>query len=111
MTPGPDASTTAASNQITAAPSSGLYTPYLTFVLPNTTVVSALLPRPSSTRVSPMATPVVPLPQTTQAGDSTGMRSETQKSDANSGRVDFERLKFRLVFILWPALVGITMAL
>jgi hypothetical protein len=28
-----------------------------------------------------------------------------------SKRVDLEKVKFRLVFILWPALIGITMAL
>jgi hypothetical protein len=28
-----------------------------------------------------------------------------------AGRIDIEKLKFRVVFILWPALLGVTMAL
>jgi hypothetical protein len=31
--------------------------------------------------------------------------------DSSSKRVNLEKIKFRLVFILWPALIGISMAL
>ncbi|KAI0049772.1 hypothetical protein FA95DRAFT_1488550 [Auriscalpium vulgare] len=37
-------------------------------------------------------------------------KDATQKNGAG-GHVDVEKLKFRLVFILWPALIGISMAL
>ena len=97
-------------NQTTPAPDA-FYTPYLTLVLPNTTVTSALAPRPTSSRAYAVATPVTPLAQG-QVGDAqTHAGDAMQKSDAGSGRVDLERLKFRMVFILWPTLVGITMAL
>ncbi|KAG1732847.1 uncharacterized protein EDB91DRAFT_1348938 [Suillus paluster] len=36
--------------------------------------------------------------------------SGNSKSSA-AGRIDIEKLKFRVVFILWPALLGVTMAL
>ncbi|KAG1874816.1 hypothetical protein F4604DRAFT_1955217 [Suillus subluteus] len=32
-------------------------------------------------------------------------------SSSAAGRIDIEKLKFRVVFILWPALLGVTMAL
>lgn len=43
-------------------------------------------------------------------------RQQNQNSAGSSGSwqrnaVDMERLKFRMVFILWPLLIGVTMAL
>ncbi|KAF7792656.1 hypothetical protein EIP86_003753 [Pleurotus ostreatoroseus] len=114
LTPGPHTpgAALANANQTTPAPDA-FYTPYLTLVLPNTTITSALAPRPTSSRAYAVATPVTPLDQS-QVGDArthTDGAMQRQRSDAGSGRVDLERLKFRMVFILWPALVGITMAL
>ena len=102
------------SNQ-TADMSDGFYTPYLTLVLPNATIVSTLAPQRTSTRPSPTAPPV-----STDDENTYLHAHEPQSNNAARGswignslgrRIDFERLKFRLVFIIWPALVGITMAM
>ena len=91
----------------------GLYTPYLTLVLPNTTIVSALPAHSVTSKVStPTVAPITP------EDEQAYLHSHTPNSDANvspansiNHRIDFERLKFRIVFILWPAIVGITMAI
>lgn len=95
----------------TSSAADALYTPYLTLVLPNTTTVSALAPQRTSARPAPTAPPV-------SADDESAYlhaHGETQSSGAAGTalgrRIDFERLKFRLVFIIWPAVVGITMAM
>lgn len=115
LTPGAPLSVNASSNTnastTTATANPNLYTPYLTLVLPDTTVVSALSPRPASATPRPAASPV------SSADEEEYLKHDFahgQASDAGAGaaqRIDLERLKFRLVFILWPALVGITMAL
>ena len=97
--------------QTTQMPVGSLYTPYLTLVLPNTTIVSALAPRPT---VAPANAGIPPVTEEEAAEHSKhdGQRPQTSDAGGNAGqRIDLERLKFRLVFILWPALVGITMAL
>ncbi|KAI0777580.1 hypothetical protein BD413DRAFT_517992 [Trametes elegans] len=80
-------------------------TPRLTLVLPDATVVSMLKPTPVMARATATAPPLSIAeddPRTiTQAGAALGKRST----------LDMERLKFRLVSIFWPALVGISMAL
>ena len=102
------------SNQTTLAPDD-LYTPYLTIVLPNTTSVTTLAPTRASARPSPTASPV-------SADDENAYlhAHDPQSNSAIGGssfgsslgrRIDLERLKFRLVFIIWPAVVGITMAI
>lgn len=40
-----------------------------------------------------------------------GSSSKAKGAAATNGRIDVEKLKFRMVFIIWPALVGISMAL
>ncbi|KAH7925236.1 hypothetical protein BV22DRAFT_1195311 [Leucogyrophana mollusca] len=60
----------------------------------------------SSSKSSPPAYTAPPL----RPGD-VGFQPGSQQSK-NAGRhIDIEKVKFRLVFILWPALIGITMAL
>lgn len=122
LTPGSSSSSSSASNgtatfarpnQTTTDPSISMYTPYLTLVLPNATITSALAPRPTVVK-PPMAG--APVSNDEEAEYLKHDHAQIQQtSDAGGGtaahRVDLERLKFRLVFILWPALVGITMAL
>lgn len=116
LTPGSSSSsnntttTFARPNQTTTDPSISMYTPYLTLVLPNATITSALAPRPT------VAKPPMGAPPVSNDEEAEYLKHDHQQiqqtSDAGGGhRVDLERLKFRLVFILWPALVGITMAL
>lgn len=93
-------------NQTTPS-ADGLYTPYLTLILPNATSVSALLPVSTSIKLSPTAPAV-----SSEEEDAYLHAHDGQPVTSGAERtIDFERLKFRLVFILWPALVGITMAL
>lgn len=94
-------------NQTTAPDE--LFTPYLTLVLPNATVTSALQPVRTSARPTPTRPPI--------SSDEEDAYLHAQSPQYIAGaspvghRIDFEKLKFRLVFILWPALIGITMAL
>ncbi|EKM48461.1 uncharacterized protein PHACADRAFT_266345 [Phanerochaete carnosa HHB-10118-sp] len=101
----------AADNQTTTA--RALYTPYLTLVLPNTTLVSALAPQPRTSALSPTATPVSADDESAyrRAHEPHGASSSSGAAGGRHAVVDFERLKFRLVFILWPAVVGLTMAM
>ena len=88
-----------------------LYTPYLTLVLPDTTVVSALSPRPTPPR-PPSNGPPVSVEEENEFRKHDSAAAQINDAGGMAGqRIDLERLKFRLVFILWPALVGITMAL
>ncbi|KAG2360822.1 hypothetical protein BDR07DRAFT_1608322 [Suillus spraguei] len=43
--------------------------------------------------------------------DDIGNVNQPSRSAGSAGRIDIEKLKFRVVFILWPALLGVTMAL
>lgn len=94
-------------NNQTTSGADGLYTPYLTLILPNATSVSALQPVSTSIKLAPTAPAVSSEEEDAylHAHDGLPVTSSAERT------VDFERLKFRLVFILWPALVGITMAL
>ncbi|KAG0702625.1 hypothetical protein DFH29DRAFT_490849 [Suillus ampliporus] len=62
----------------------------------------------SSPSPSPTSIVIPPL----RPGD-VGNINQPSGNSRNSagGRIDIEKLKFRLVFILWPALLGVTMAL
>ncbi|KAG2125693.1 hypothetical protein DEU56DRAFT_824592 [Suillus clintonianus] len=44
-------------------------------------------------------------------GDVSNVNQPSGNSRNSGGRIDIEKLKFRVVFILWPALLGVTMAL
>lgn len=88
----------------------GLYTPYLTVVLPNATSVSALAPLRTTARPSPSVAPVSPDEEDAYL-HSHGQSTNNAAGFSLGGSIDLERLKFRIVFVLWPALVGITMAL
>lgn len=99
----------ASSNQSNSMPD-GFYTPYLTLVLPNATTVSALPPQPTSAKHTPALAPI------TEEQEEAYLHSHDSLPSTGGGtsvahRIDFERLKFRVVFIFWPALIGITMAL
>ncbi|KAI0795003.1 hypothetical protein C8Q75DRAFT_748511 [Abortiporus biennis] len=75
----------------------------LTLGLPNSTYTTPSA-QPSNT-VSPIAD------QQQDSGDSSDGIPNQSGSSIAGRRVDMEKIKFRLVFILWPALIGISMAL
>ncbi|CAL1710977.1 unnamed protein product [Somion occarium] len=97
-----------------------LFTPIVTFVLPDTTVVSQLsptymTPRPTNTIPSSMYSSYSPVGVEGNTiiqveAEPTGI-VRSNDAAAAAGRMDIEKLKFRVVFILWPALIGLTMAL
>ncbi|KIJ16165.1 hypothetical protein PAXINDRAFT_113943 [Paxillus involutus ATCC 200175] len=66
----------------------------------------------SSNRSSEPSTVVVP---PSRPGDVGGQQqsqgSRQAKSNSAGRRIDIEKIKFRLVFVIWPVLMGITMAL
>ncbi|OJT13457.1 hypothetical protein TRAPUB_9987 [Trametes pubescens] len=87
------------------APTVTYITPALTLVLPDATIVSMLKPtlvtlRPSAT-APPLSTEQAAPPSSLQKG----------AAMATLPTLDIERFRFRIVFILWPALVGISMAM
>nr|VWO97994.1 Uncharacterized protein [Ganoderma boninense] len=81
--------------------------PKLTVTLPTTTSVKSIAYSPS--QASGFAPPIASLendprmPPTKAGSAAAGLRKRPT--------VDLERLKFRFVFIFWPTLIGITMAL
>ena len=91
-----------------AAPSLVYITPRVTFVLPDATVVSTLKPTlstppPSVATPPPTSTPEAS-PQRARSGAAAmGLRKRPP--------VDLEGLKFRFVFVFWPTVIGLTMAL
>ena len=108
--------------------SASLYTPLMTLVLPDTTVTSALTPTtpknvPSSgagnggmaqAAAAAEPTPTVSLPAVVAEPAEHGgtISAPGRKSvSSSSRRVDMEKVKFRIVFILWPVLIGVSMAL
>lgn len=86
----------------------GVMQPFLTLVLPNVTITSRLLP----TSTIAAATTIY-ASSLNDHGDGLNQihYNGVGESATRSKRIDLEKLKFRLVFILWPALIGITMAL
>ena len=91
-----------------SAPNLVYITPEITLVLPNTTVVSTLKPTlaatASTTTAPPMTiTPPPDPPRQASSAQAVGVRKRPT--------VDLERLKFRFVFIFWPTIIGLTMAL
>ena len=102
-------------NFISTNPPSRIYTadfaitntPDTTLVLPNATTVSEI----AQTSNIVTATTIYADPLRNGQGD-TGLNKIHNGAGASaSKRVDLEKIKFRLVFILWPALIGISMAL
>ncbi|KAG1730719.1 hypothetical protein EDD22DRAFT_973951 [Suillus occidentalis] len=83
----------------------------LFFQATNTPSLSAPAPTPSGSGTptpSPTNNAVPPL----RPGDVGNINQPSSNSrNAAAGRIDIEKLKFRVVFILWPALLGVTMAL
>lgn len=57
------------------------------------------------------AQPTSTLPPITPEEEADYLHKHHASTSGATGVLDYERLKFRLVFILWPAIVGITMAL
>ena len=109
-------SSSTASKRPSGTGGASLYTPHLTLVLPGTTITSALAPRPPTASPTPTASAVsVEDESEFEKHDSPQeVRQVAQKTSSGAGRlggIDLERLKFRLVFIFWPTLVGISMAL
>ncbi|KAH7907446.1 hypothetical protein BJ138DRAFT_1129162 [Hygrophoropsis aurantiaca] len=68
--------------------------------------VTSSLASSSSTAIPPTTYTAPPL----RPGD-IGYVPKSQQQKSAGRRIDIEKVKFRLVFILWPALIGITMAL
>lgn len=110
-------------NAVDIAPSQGvnanLTIEQLTLVLPETTFVSFLATRtstPASAATTVYADPLEGqsggsgLNKPNSAGRRMGFLNGPSAFDWMK-RVDTEKLKFRMVFIAWPALVGISMAL
>ena len=101
------------------------YPPAVTFVLPDTTITSHLSP----TYVTPLPTsstkPTSTFSPSADQSSSTFIEVEarptsyaitnnaasTTSAQGTGSKLDWERLKFRIVFILWPAMIGLTMAL
>lgn len=76
----------------------------LTLVLPSTTIVSQLPPTPNIVASSTVIAD--PLPSGGGAGG-TGLNHVWNGGiSARSKKFDMEKFKFRLVYIVWPALVG-----
>ncbi|THH31661.1 hypothetical protein EUX98_g2547 [Antrodiella citrinella] len=119
------------SGTTTTTTSVSLYTPVMTLVLPDTTILSTLAPttpRPTpTTPASPLAAAAVTTATATTATPAVviqdqpegpperggpGIGGRRKSSSATSTRrVDMEKVKFRVVFILWPVLIGLSMAL
>ncbi|KAI0635068.1 hypothetical protein C8Q77DRAFT_674370 [Trametes polyzona] len=92
-----------------SAPTVTYITPALTLVLPDATVVSMLKPTPVTLRPSATTPPL-----STEDHDDYHDDIQTGSAAANLGKrpiLDMERFKFRMIFVFWPALVGMTMAL
>ncbi|KAJ7312955.1 hypothetical protein DFH08DRAFT_973160 [Mycena albidolilacea] len=82
--------------------------PLLTLVLPTTTLVTEL--RAAATVAA--ATTVYAGPLSNQAGGAGDLNRVHQPNSANPRkRSEYPNAKLRLLFIVWPALVGISMAL
>ncbi|EJF63929.1 hypothetical protein DICSQDRAFT_167975 [Dichomitus squalens LYAD-421 SS1] len=84
-------------------------TPKLTVVLPGTTTTSTSQSMPTTLEPSMTAPPISNLD-----GGQHMAHGKTGSAAAGLRKrptVDLERLKFRFVFIFWPTLIGITMAL
>ena len=93
-----------------SAKSISYVTPKLTIVLPNATTTSTLEPMPATTTEPLMTAP----PISSLDGGQHMAHGKTGSAAAGLRKrptVDLERLKFRFVFIFWPTLIGITMAL
>ncbi|KIK95789.1 hypothetical protein PAXRUDRAFT_355644 [Paxillus rubicundulus Ve08.2h10] len=65
----------------------------------------------SSNRSSEPSTVVVPPSRPGNVGGQQPQGARQAKSNSAGRRFDVEKIKFRLVFVIWPVLMGITMAL
>ncbi|KAJ7100782.1 hypothetical protein B0H15DRAFT_461027 [Mycena belliarum] len=79
--------------------------PRLTMILPGSTIVSELAP----TAKVAAATTISAGPLPASGGGGAGLNHVHSPSGANPGKV--QRARHRLVFLVWPALIGISMAL
>lgn len=64
-----------------------------------------------STTFTPTTMIYSPTPAVTNADPLAGLGGPVAHAHNANKSVDLEKAKFRLVFILWPTLIGITMAL
>lgn len=112
-------SNTETSTSILSIPSGAVpYTPAVTFVLPDTTMTSHLAPtymtpQPTATnKPSTSFSPYAGGSQTTVIEvEAKPTRLANSATSWTGTRLDWEKMKFRVVFILWPAMIGLTMAL
>ncbi|KAI0079796.1 hypothetical protein K474DRAFT_1638964 [Panus rudis PR-1116 ss-1] len=74
------------------------------------TYPTSSLPNSSKPPSSQETTPVSSFGSSDGEGQARS-RPLTSNSGPASKRIDYEKLKFRIVFILWPAVIGLTMAL
>lgn len=113
-----DTPTTTSTSSLSLPPGAVPYTPAITFVLPDTTVTSHLAP----TYMTPQPTvgnrPVSSYSPSAGGSETTFIEVEARPTGymnsnnaAPGSRFDWERIKFRVVFIIWPAMIGLTMAL
>jgi hypothetical protein len=91
-------------NETTVSNSTEAQPVLLTLVLPNTTIISSLAPTPSR-QLTASATVYADSPRNGRFHNGAGKRA------TRNPRIDLEKVKFRIVFILWPAMVGTLMAL
>jgi hypothetical protein len=71
--------------------------------LPSVSVSEAESPEPTSIAIPPL--------HPSDVGNTTQPSPAGKNKNSAPGGLDTEKLKFRLVFILWPAVLGITLAL
>ncbi|KZT18412.1 hypothetical protein NEOLEDRAFT_1143432 [Neolentinus lepideus HHB14362 ss-1] len=93
------------------APSNDMQPFFLTLVMPNSTVVSELPLRPSPTPVTTYYAGEEHYNSSPGPGQFQPKNKPYSASLSRSAVVDLEKLKFRIIFILWPALMGITMSI
>ncbi|KAI0700337.1 hypothetical protein BC835DRAFT_1328467 [Cytidiella melzeri] len=107
----------------TTAPFKGSNGPKQDSLAPTTPNTTAGISRTGTATLLPHTTPSSSYPQPSASSTIPPISAEEEEdflrhhrgphSSAGSAIlcVDYERLKFRLVFIIWPAVIGITMAL
>lgn len=79
-------------------------------LLPSYTA-SSTIPSSSSSRPSSTLPPISPEDEDDYLRHHRPGAKTSEASSSAVFHVDYERLKFRLVFIMWPAVIGLTMAL
>lgn len=77
----------------------------------STTSSSAISRISGTSNVLPSSTVVADALGQGDAGMGLHSGSKSKGAASTNGRVDLEKFKFRMIFIVWPALVGVSMAL